>query len=239
LIALARDFAQVARAMSQPDDKSSEREAEQKAESAAAPTTPARAHGRTRKGRAVPPRGSVPAGRVAFFVVLALAAGGAAGWFGHIEKAKAHVRAADAAPATSSSSGLTLGTCGKWREKICDSSGEASAACQQATAASDLLTPSTCEAALSTVPATLTRLKATRAACDTLMTKLCADLPAGSATCDMVKERTPAFPAKRCEEMLGGYDSVIEELRNMDKQGGPQLGQGGPGEPGGHEGHGH
>jgi hypothetical protein len=84
------------------------------------------------------------------------------------------------------------------------------------------------------MPATLAKLKAARASCDTLVGKLCADLPPGSSTCDMVKERTPSFPAKRCDEMLKSYDKVIEELRSIDQQGGMQMGAPGmpPGAPG-------
>lgn len=198
---------------------------------------PARA---AKQKTAAPKVAMLPVSRAALFAGLTLAIGAAAGWFGHIEQAKAQVRKADAAPAAVSSSGQVLGTCGKWRDKICDSSGEMSAACQQATIASDLLTPSTCEAALDVVPATLSRIKAARASCDALVKKLCADLPPGSATCEMVKERTPSFPPKRCDEMMKSYDSVIGELRSLEAQGGLQMVPGGPG--GGHapgDGHGH
>jgi hypothetical protein len=164
------------------------------------------------------------------FVVVALAAGGAAGWFGHIQQAKAHTQRVDSAAAPAGSG--VAGPCGNWQEKICASSGTTSAACQQAKGAMELLTPSTCEAALGTMPATLAKLKAARASCDSLVKKLCADLPPGSSTCEMVKERTPSFPAKRCDEMLKNYDAVIGELRSIDAQGG-LGGPGGPGSPGG------
>jgi hypothetical protein len=149
---------------------------------------------------------------------LALAVGGAAGWFGHDAQAKAKLRADSAAPA---GSGAASGPCGAWQKKICDSTGDVSASCSEAKAALDLLTPSTCEVALAGVPATLAKVKAARASCDKLVAKLCADLPPGSSTCKMVTERTPSFPAARCEEMLGQYDAVIGELKQMDQQGGP------------------
>ena len=56
--------------------------------------------------------------------VLALAVGGGAGWFGHIEQAKAKIRK-ESVPATAGSAG----PCGAWEKKICTSSGEQSAAC--------------------------------------------------------------------------------------------------------------
>jgi len=154
--------------------------------------------------------------------VIALAVGGAIGWFGQIQKAKAAVRAeVAAAPA---GSGAPSGPCGAWQSKICASAGLQSAPCQQAKGATDLLLPSTCEAALATMPETLAKMKAARASCDKLVTKICADLTPGSKTCDMVKERTPSFPHERCDEMLLSYDKVIGELKQMDQQGGMQMG---------------
>jgi len=157
---------------------------------------------------------------------LALAVGGAGGWFGHDAQAKAKLRSDSAAPA---GSGAASGPCGAWEKKICDGTGATSASCAEAKAALDLLTPSTCEVALAGVPATLAKVKASRASCEKLVTKLCQDLPAGSSTCAMVKERTPSFPATRCEEMLGQYDAVIGELKQMDAQGGPGMQMAPPG----------
>jgi hypothetical protein len=107
--------------------------------------------------------------------------------------------------------------------------GEQSASCQQAKSAAELLLGSTCEVALGAVPETLAKVKLARASCEKLVTKLCQDLPQGSKTCDMVKERTPSFPRERCDQMLQQYDKVIAELKQMDQQGGMQMG--GPGMP--------
>ncbi|HWZ90812.1 MAG TPA: hypothetical protein VNW92_18250 [Polyangiaceae bacterium] len=154
--------------------------------------------------------------------VVALAAGGVAGWFGHIQKAKAALHAEVMAAPTGS--GAPAGPCGAWQSKICGVVGDQSAPCQQAKGAASLLTQSTCEAALGALPETLVKVKAERASCDKLVSKLCQDLPPGSKTCDMVKARTPSFPRERCEEMLGSYDKVIAELKQMDQQGGMQMG---------------
>jgi hypothetical protein len=207
-------------------------------------TRPSKSAGKSRRGAALatPTAASVPSSRATLFVVVALAAGAAGGWFGHIQQAKAAMARADAAPAPSGS-GAAAGPCGAWELQICKSSGEKSAACQQAKAATDLLTASTCQVALQALPATLAKLKAGRASCEKLVGKLCTDLPAGSQTCDMVKDRTPSFPAARCDEMLKNYDKVIAELRSIDQQGGAQPGgapmrpmrpmsSGGPGGPG-------
>lgn len=178
---------------------------------------------------AAAPSGSVPASRVGIFVVLALAAGAAGGWFGHVQQAKAAATRADSA-APVGSNAAAAGPCGVWQSQICSGSGKESAACMQAHSAAELLTPSTCQAGLQAMPATLTRIKAARASCDKLVSKLCSDLEPGSQTCQMVKERTPSFPPQRCDEMMKHYDEVIGQLKQMDAQGGMKMGPG-PGMP--------
>jgi len=169
-----------------------------------------------------------PGSKVGVFVLLALLAGGAAGYFGHILQVKAAAAKADSA----SPSDGKAGPCDAWEKKICSSTGEQSAACMQAKGATELLTSSACDAALAAVPATLTKLKAARASCDKLVSKLCADLQPGAQSCALVKEKTPSFPAQRCDEMLEHYDEVIGQLKQMEEQGGPR-GPGGPHGPGG------
>jgi len=167
--------------------------------------------------KASPTAGTIASSRAIGVGVIALALGAALGWVGHIQKAKAALRADIAA--TPVASGAPAGPCGAWQSKICASTGPQSALCQQAKGATSLLLPSTCEVALVTMPETQAMLKAARASCDKLVGKLCADLPAGSKACDLVKERTPSFPSERCDQMLSSYDKVIAELRQMDAQG--------------------
>jgi len=209
---------------SQPDD---ERDSEPPSEPKPAPK---KAGAKRAQAAAPVAAASVPSSRVGLFVVLALAAGAAAGWFGHVQQARAAAAKADASPAPVGSAGVTSGPCRDWQDKICGSSGKQSAACSQAKGATELLTPSTCAAGLLAMPATMTRLKAARASCEKLVGKLCADLPPGSETCTMVKDKTPNFPSQRCDEMLEHYDEVIGQLKQMDQQGGMRLG--GPGGPG-------
>lgn len=175
-------------------------------------------------GKAAPGPALIPSSRAIAIGALALAVGGLAGWFGHIQKAKAALRAESVAPV---GSGVPAGPCGAWQSKICASTGAQSASCQQAKGAAELLVTSTCEAALGTMPETLAKVKAARASCEQLVNKLCQDLPQGSKTCDMVKERTPSFPRERCDQMLSQYDKVIAELKQIDAQGNMQMG--GPG----------
>ena len=146
--------------------------------------------------------------------------GAAGGWFGHEAQAKAKLRA-DSAPSPAGSAAPS-GPCGDWQTKICEGAGATSAACAQAKSATDLMTPSICEVALQAVPATLAKVKAERVSCDSLVTKLCGNLPPGSSTCTMVREKTPSFPRERCEGMLAHYNQVLAELKQMDQKGGPQ-----------------
>jgi hypothetical protein len=172
---------------------------------------------RKQSSNGAPPKRSPTVAIVA--AVAALAAGVAVGWFGHIAQAKAKLRA-ESGPAAAGSSG----PCDNWQQQICATSGERSATCQQARGATELLTPGTCETALATVPATLAKIKVARESCDTLVGKLCKDLPKDSTACSMVKERTPSFPAERCKGMLAQYDQVLAELKMLDSQGGLQQG---------------
>jgi hypothetical protein len=165
-----------------------------------------------------------PGSKMGMFVLLALLAGAAAGYFGHMLQVKAAAAKADSAAVGSDGK---AGPCDAWEKKICSSTGEQSAACMQAKEATEILTSSACDAALAAVPATLTKVKAARASCDKLVSKLCADLPPGAQSCALVKEKTPSFPAQRCDEMLQHYDEVLGQLKQIEEQGG----MGGPGRP--------
>ena len=162
--------------------------------------------------------------------VVALGVGGAAGWFGHIEQAKAKIRS-ESVPAAAGSAG----PCGAWEKKICTSSGEQSAACMQAKGATGLMTSGTCEVALESVPATLAKVKAERVPCDTLVSKLCKEVSPDSKGCALVKEKTPLFPVERCKEMLENFDQVLAEIKRIDET---PMPMGMPGH-GADDGHGH
>ena len=71
--------------------------------------------------------------------------------------------------------------------------------------------PSACQTALGSINETLAKVKAGRASCEKLVTKLCKDLPPDTKLCGMVKERTPSFPSERCDQMLQNYDKVVEK----------------------------
>lgn len=202
----------------EPEEKPRTESASKAARSVKSTPKPARTSGTPISATKAGPSAS----SLALVGVAALAVGAAGGWFGHQARANAAIRA-ESTPAAAGS-GKAAGPCGAWEQKICASGGDQSAACQQAKVATSLLTPSTCEAALAAIPATLAKIKTARASCDTLTEKLCKDLPPGSATCQMVKERTVRFPGERCGEMLKNYEQVLAEVKSIDQQGGLPMG---------------
>lgn len=199
------------------------------ATSPAKPTTsearakPARAAGRE------PPHdrdaGAPKSTNVALFVVLALVAGGAVGWFARDRSAGAEAgpdpEALVAAAGSASAGAAMPPACEEWTNALCEGAGKESEGCMQARSAAGIMPGSACAAAKAELPATLEKLKAARGACDALVVKLCSELGEETETCKMVREKTPMFPTKQCSDMMANYDSVIGELRNMEKQNAP------------------
>jgi protein-disulfide isomerase len=155
--------------------------------------------------------------------VIGLVAGGLAGWFVRDARATPAVAAgpdpaSQGAPADAAG---TSGPCDSWSQQLCAKAGAESEGCAQARSAAGLLPAGACTAALAELPATLDKLKNARSSCDELMTKLCNDLGPDTQTCGMVKEKTPSMPASACKDMLGTYDRVLGELKQMEKQNAP------------------
>lgn len=164
-------------------------------------------------------------------VAAALVAGAAAGWFANEARGKApdpQVQAATAGGQT---------PCAAWGKQVCEGAGDKSSACTQAKEVAELLPEAACSAALTDVAATLAKVKAARADCNKLVSKLCTDLGKDTGTCKMVTERTESFPTDRCKEMMGNYEKVLGQLKAMEERGGPGANPhgaspGGPGGPG-------
>lgn len=150
------------------------------------------------------------------FAVLALALGGAGGWFLRDAKAAETVEAGPDAVSPASPAGSSS-VCGGWATKVCEGVGAESEPCQQAQAAAALLPDAACDQALKDVPGTLAKAKNARSACDELVKKLCADLGPETETCKMVTEQTPQFPVSRCTGILAQYDDVLGELKQQEK----------------------
>jgi protein-disulfide isomerase len=171
-----------------------------------------------RAARKAPPPAPTP---VALVAALALAAGGAGGWFARDANARQKAASSTAAPASSAAAPAGGGVCGEWAGAVCARAGETSEGCAKAKAAASLLSAAACTAAKADVDATITKLKAARASCETLVEKLCADLGPQTKTCGMVREKTGEFPAERCKEMLDQYAGVIGELKELEQANAP------------------
>lgn len=175
-----------------------------------------------RTARAEPSARSItPAKSSSAMVVtfVALAVGALGGWIARGSSPKADP-SGSSRPATSAAAGAT-GSCDEWSSELCKRTGEASEGCAKAKAAAAVLPGSACVAAKADLESTVSKLKAARASCDTLVDKLCADLGTKTQSCAMVREKTPSFPAERCKEMLDQYDGVLGELRQMEEQNAP------------------
>jgi hypothetical protein len=205
------------------DEKETETEAESSPSSESDPAREKRS-GKSRKRRERE-RAEAEAKKASsnsiLFALAGLAAGAAVGWFGHIATAKAKAKADTVpAPAASGSAGAAkTGPCATLEKELCAKTGDNSAACEQAKSAASLLTSGTCEVALETVPAMIEKMKAARAVCDSLVSRLCTDLTPTSGACTMVKETTPRFPTERCVELSKNYEQVLAELKQMEAQG--------------------
>ncbi len=181
-----------------------------------------RVHSTSRAGKSAAK--SSGSSQLGLFVAIALIGGVALGWFARDARGKSNteVHAATAGGE---------GPCKAWEDQVCEGAGAKSSACSQAKQAVELLPEAACGTALEDIPATLEKVKAARADCDKLVSKLCNDLGKETGTCKMVTERTESFPADRCTEMLKSYDKVLSQLKTMEERGGPGVPHGGP--PGG------
>jgi protein-disulfide isomerase len=168
---------------------------------------------RAAKRKSAGAAGARPSALVAA-VALALGAGG--GWLAR----GASLRAGASSPAPAAAT-ADPGACEAWSSDVCKRAGASSEGCTKAKAAAALLPGSACAAARADVEGTVAKLAATRASCDELIAKLCADLGDKSKTCAMVREKVPTFPAERCKEMLGEYDGVLAELKDAEESEAP------------------
>lgn len=153
--------------------------------------------------------------------LVALVVGIAAGWLIRGASASSGDGAVASPAPSASADGASGEACASWATQICEKVGTSSEACSQAQTVKDLMPGAACETALADLPASVALAKKMVSSCDQLVERLCADLGSETSTCAMVKERTPTFPAAQCKEMLGTYDKVLEELREVEKQNAP------------------
>jgi protein-disulfide isomerase len=112
-------------------------------------------------------------------------------------------------------------SCTAYVQKLCEGTGEQSAACQQVRAAATLMPGTACEAAMAGIEQTLAKVRSQREACDTLQTRLCAELGEDTPGCRIVRQQTPGMPPEQCAMMLENYGQVLRQLQCMEMEGKP------------------
>jgi protein-disulfide isomerase len=153
---------------------------------------------------------------VGVVAIAALGAGVAVGW-----GARGYGIKADPGTQPAAAASAGAGPCDGWSSEICQRTGATSEGCAQAKHAAGILPTAACVAARAEVDQTVTKLKAARSSCDTLVQRICADLGEKTETCGMVREKTASFPTERCKEMLENFDEVIPELRAAEQEKAP------------------
>lgn len=127
--------------------------------------------------------------------------------------ASAPAEGADAPAEGADAPAIPKGPCGKYAAALCTEAGETSPTCASVKAATDIMPPAACTAGMKDMAFSKAAITKQRAACQELVTKLCADLGPDTNSCKMVTEKTPSFPPERCASMMGQYDQVLKELK--------------------------
>jgi len=111
--------------------------------------------------------------------------------------------------------------CVDYSKKVCDEAGAESGTCTSVKAATDLMSPTACAAALTDFAFTKSKLGDARKACDSLMAKLCKEIGDKTETCEMVKTQVKNFPPERCTMMESHYAEVVADLKKREEKNKP------------------
>lgn len=141
---------------------------------------------------------------------LGLAAGLGMGWLGHSAQVNKAKKEADAA--VKGKGDETSGPCKSWAEAICSRMGAAAYECKVAQGATALLSGSACAQAEEGLLTKIDALKAERAPCTKLSSKLCDDLGAEGKGCELIAAKEPGIAPKDCEDMMGRYKQTLAQL---------------------------
>ncbi len=123
--------------------------------------------------------------------------------------------------ASSGSATVSPKACADYATRMCKEAGEESATCTSVKAATDLMPPAACAAALADIGTAIKKLGEKNKKCNELVTKLCTDLGQATESCKMVTTQTKGFPPDRCEMMLSKYPEVLADLQRQEAKNQP------------------
>jgi protein-disulfide isomerase len=122
----------------------------------------------------------------------------------------------EAAKPTVDTTGATEADCDAYAKTLCEVAGGPGATCESITTTLKILPPAACKAGMGDIEYSKTKLAEVGKVCNELMDRLCKDLGESTETCKMVRTKTPEFGAARCTKMLGEYDQVLGQLKQME-----------------------
>ena len=122
-----------------------------------------------------------------------------------------------ASGSASASASASAGPCGPFVKKVCAGAGETSQTCQQVKGTTELLSATACKAVNRDADFAVKRLAEKRKDCETLVSRLCAEIGKTTDTCKMVETQTKTFTPERCTSMLQRYKDVLAELKRMEE----------------------
>ncbi len=109
-------------------------------------------------------------------------------------------------------------SCDDYAKRVCKETGEEASSCSTIKGASELLAPEACATALAQIDYTVKKLSDLKKKCEELTTKLCNDLGAETASCEMVRTQTKNFTPDRCSLMMQHYAEVLGDLKKQEER---------------------
>jgi protein-disulfide isomerase len=111
--------------------------------------------------------------------------------------------------------------CEQYTSRLCAELGAKTEACESLRSVREWFPEKACEVALTDVDSSLARVRALRADCETLTTKICAELGDTSPVCEEVKRDLPEVPVGQCRMLLNHYPQLVAQLRARDARNRP------------------
>lgn len=111
--------------------------------------------------------------------------------------------------------------CQDYSKKLCEKAGAESGTCGAINELAPLLPAEACTAASQGFAFTEAALAEARKVCDDLANKLCAEIGEETQSCDLVRSKTVTFSPDRCNQMMGQYDKVLADLKQMEERNKP------------------